>query len=81
MSALEETIKNKLNAPHQMVLLMKKNRINEVKKGIKQNPSQQGPRLRPDHRKTSKTFPNRSQSDTTYITPYYESNTFPVNGI
>jgi hypothetical protein len=65
---MEETIKNELNAPHQMTLSMKKIRLNEVKNVIKQNPSQKGPRLRPDHRNSpSGTFPKRPPSDNTNI--------------
>jgi hypothetical protein len=65
----EETIKNELNAPHQINLPMKKIRINEVTNVIKHKiHPQKGPRLRPDHRKSpSGPFPKRPQSDNTNI--------------
>jgi len=65
----EETITNELNAPHQMILLMKKIQINEFKNVIKRKiHPQKGPRQRSDHQKCpSGTFPKRPQSDNTNI--------------
>jgi len=79
----EETITKELNVPHQVTLPMKKIRINEVKNVIQRkiHPTKApGYDLIAGKVLQELSQKGLTQSDNTNITPYCESNTFPVSG-